>query len=172
MPALQKAQLPVEWADPQLEFGDLFWVGRGEKGASLSIGVEHKTVTDLVNSLRTARLQGHQLPGMRAALEGEKPLYDVAYLIIEGGLVYDRNGRLLRRKGRRDFVPMEGGFTIDELLKRVNVMHMCAGLTPVWSVDRAFTIAWIRATYRSWTCLLYTSPSPRDGATSRMPSSA
>ena len=45
--------------------------------------------------------------------------------------------------------------------------------TPVTDADRAVETA-IRealATHRP-NCLLYTSPSPRDGATSRMPSSA
>ena len=30
----------------------------------------------------------------------------------------------------------------------------------------------VAAAYDAWTCLLYTSPSPRDGLLSRMPSSA
>lgn len=151
LPALKKAGLPAEPANPQLAFGDLFFMGRGIKGAPVSIGIEHKTIGDLVNSLRTCRLQGHQLPGMKAALVGEKPLYDFAYLVIEGEILYDKAGRLLRRKGRRDFTPMEGGFTLNELIKRVNVMHMCGGLNPVWSVDRNFTIQWIGATYQCWT---------------------
>ena len=32
--------------------------------------------------------------------------------------------------------------------------------------------AWLQRWGKNWICLLYTSPSPRDGATSRMPSSA
>jgi ERCC4-type nuclease len=151
LPLLRKAGLPAEPAEPQLEFGDVFWVGRGEKGKPVRIGVEYKTVADVVSSIRTARLQGHQLPGMRAALAGKKPLYDFAYLLIEGELNYDANGRILRRKGKRDFTPMEGGFTIDELIKRLNVMHMCAGLNYVFSADKHFSVAWLAATYRTWT---------------------
>ena len=32
--------------------------------------------------------------------------------------------------------------------------------------------SWITGAFVLWTCLLYTSPSPRDGLLSRMPSSA
>jgi ERCC4-type nuclease len=66
---LTKAGLPVD-ASTQLEAGDLFFVGRGDKGAATTIGIEHKKVADLIASLRTGRLQGVQLPGMRAAEAG------------------------------------------------------------------------------------------------------
>ena len=44
------------------------------------------------------------------------------------------------------------------------------GAMDIWQRGTSFTIS--SASYYSYTCLLYTSPSPRDGATSRMPSSA
>ena len=37
---------------------------------------------------------------------------------------------------------------------------------------KRFTLAWNAHEQLNYACLLYTSPSPRDGATSRMPSSA
>ena len=48
------------------------------------------------------------------------------------------------------------------LLFLVNSCSMKLGLAPISSIDYT----------KVKTCLLYTSPSPRDGATSRMPSSA
>ena len=39
-------------------------------------------------------------------------------------------------------------------------------------LKRAGLDYWNLMTYHTYPCLLYTSPSPRDGATSRMPSSA
>ena len=40
--------------------------------------------------------------------------------------------------------------------------EVCGGKGPKWPVE----------CHEVWTCLLYTSPSPRDGLLSRMPSSA
>ena len=42
--------------------------------------------------------------------------------------------------------------------------------TPALDPKGRFTV--VRATLVNWDCLLYTSPSPRDGLLSRMPSSA
>ncbi len=40
-----------------LEFGDFRFVGRGEGGVPLHIGVEYKKLGELVGSLRTGRFQ-------------------------------------------------------------------------------------------------------------------
>ena len=72
---LLKAGLPVEEAT--LEFGDLAFLGRGEGGKKLTIGIEHKKMGDLVQSMTGGRLAGHQLPGMLG-------MYDRCWLIAEG----------------------------------------------------------------------------------------
>jgi len=59
-----------------LEYGDAMITGHGADG-EVEIGVERKTVGDLINSITTGRLSGHQLPGL---LES----YHKVYLIIEG----------------------------------------------------------------------------------------
>ena len=59
-----------------LEYGDAMITGHGADG-EVEIGVERKTIGDLVNSITTGRLSGHQLPGL---LES----YHKVYLIIEG----------------------------------------------------------------------------------------
>jgi ERCC4-type nuclease len=105
---LSKAGLPVD-ASTQLEAGDLFFVGRGDKGAATTIGIEHKKVADLIASLRTGRLQGVQLPGMRAAEAGATPLYDYAYLMVEGEITWNEQGKLTRRVGARAFREIAGG---------------------------------------------------------------
>ena len=60
----------------RLEFGDLAFAGNGPEGM-LSIGVERKTISDLIQSMETGRLQGHQLRGLLKT-------YDVTYLVVEG----------------------------------------------------------------------------------------
>lgn len=143
--SLQRADLPVEVT--RLDYGDVYFVGRGQGGVPVNVGIEHKTVGDLINSLRSGRLTGHQLLG----LHGEGTVYDFAWLAIEGELTYDARGKLMRRAGRRAFKPMPGGMTVDELYKRLLVLHLCGGLNPVFLSARRDTVRWITALYRTFT---------------------
>jgi len=147
VPSLVKAGLPAVL--DRLDYGDLYWVGRGQHGKPVSIAVEFKTVGECISSLRTGRLQGHQLLGMRGAAPDEPTLYDFCYLLIEGELLYDANGRLLRRSGVRSAKPL--GMTIGEFYKRLHVLHLCGGLN--WHVvaNRRDTIQWLSSLYHVWT---------------------
>lgn len=133
----------------RLEFSDVMFEGRGEKGKPVSVGVEFKQLRELVQALRTERLQGYQMPGMRNTL-------DYSYLLIEGELLYDSKGRLQRREAkgrwsRNQLVLLEGNMTVSELLKRVYVMHLCGGLNPLWTLTRHDTLQAILALYHTWT---------------------
>ncbi len=127
-------KLGVEVEATRLSFGDLAWEGRGVKGASVSIGVEFKQLDELVAALRSERLQGYQMRGMR-------PVYDYSYLFIEGKLLYDRAGAL----------KLPGHMSVTELLKRIYVLHLCGGLNPWWTTNRADTLQSIVALYHTWT---------------------
>lgn len=59
-----------------LAFGDAAFEGRGPLG-SITVGIERKTLHDLLNCIDDARLSGHQLIGM-------KQVYDVRVLLLEG----------------------------------------------------------------------------------------
>lgn len=139
---LRKLNIPVE--KTTLEYADLMWEGRGEKGKAVSVGIEFKKLDEFIAALRSNRLQGYQMVGMRQ-------LYDYSYLFIEGELLYDHSGRLMKRKGKRSAVPMPGQMSVLELLKRKNVLHLCGGLTPTWTVNRKDTLQEIIALYRTWT---------------------
>ncbi len=67
--------------------GDVCFDGVGPGGKRLCIGIERKRIRDMMNSIRTGRYSGHQLPEM---LE----YYDVCYLMIEGYARCDINGEL------------------------------------------------------------------------------
>lgn len=140
---LQAAGLPVE--ETTLEAGDVAFEGRGAGGAPLLIGIEYKKLGELVTSLRDERLQGHQLPAMKQAG------YDHTYLFIEGELLYDRQGRLQRKSRFKELVPLPGGMGVGELLKRLFVMDLCAGLRPWWTVNQRQTVSAIAILYRTWT---------------------
>lgn len=138
---LQRMGLPAELI--HMSSGDLAFQGRGEGGKPVLIGVEYKKLPELVGSLRTERLQGHQLMKMRDT-------YDFSYLLIEGELLYDSRGRLLRRAGRRDFKPLGGGMGVSELLKRLHVLHLRGGLNVIWTTRQADSLKQIEALYRVW----------------------
>ena len=56
-------------------------------------------------------------------------------------------------------------------MKKPNV-DLIEGLSPAIAIEQKNTSKNPRSTVATVTCLLYTSPSPRDYAASRMPSSA
>lgn len=59
-----------------LEYGDAAFVGDGPNGP-MTIGIEVKTLNDVLSCIETQRFTGHQLPGLKQS-------YDVIYLIMQG----------------------------------------------------------------------------------------
>lgn len=59
-----------------LDYGDAAFLGKGPDG-EVEVGVERKKIGDLLNSIATGRLGGHQLPGLLSS-------YHKVYLIVEG----------------------------------------------------------------------------------------
>jgi len=140
--ALEKMGLPVETT--RLDFGDVAFVGRGEGGAQVLIGLEHKKIPDLIQSLNDARLTGHQMPGMITA-------YDRSWLVIEGDWKHDAEGRvtMFRKKGTRR--PVKGAPPAFELEKRLLTLEVRGGLKVRMCPDRRDTLRFIYALYRFWT---------------------
>jgi ERCC4-type nuclease len=138
---LQRMGLPA--VDSYFD-GDLAFEGRGEGDKPVTIGIEFKKVGELVGAMRTGRLQGHQLLKMRRA-------YDFSWLLIEGSILFDKRGRLLRRAGSWEFRLMPGAMSISELLKRVLVLQLRGGLNPWYTQNRRQTLRAIEALYRAWT---------------------
>lgn len=69
-----------------LEYGDISFSGNGPEG-EVQIGIERKVIGDLINSISTGRLSGHQLPGLLST-------YYKVYIIMEGMCREDGNGEL------------------------------------------------------------------------------
>lgn len=61
-----------------LDFGDYAITGNGPNDSTVMVGVELKTSKDILSSLRSGRLVGHQIPGMVQMYEGR------AWLLTEG----------------------------------------------------------------------------------------
>lgn len=139
---LAAAGLPVEEAT--LDFGDIAFVGRGEGGAGILIGIEHKKLSDLVNSLNTDRLAGHQLMGLLR-------YYDRANLIIEGEWEADENGRVLvPGRLRNQLKPLKGAPPASVLEQRVLTLEHRGGLRIRWTRNQEETVRYVSALYRFW----------------------
>lgn len=140
-PPLRRLGLPVETC--RLPFGDVAFAGRGVQGAPVDIGIELKTLPDLVGSLRSGRLPGYQLPGLQAT-------YDHTWLIVEGRHSSDMQGRVtVPQHGRT--VPLHGQVSIAELEKRLLTLEIQGGLHVRHTASRAQTIQTLVNLYRWWT---------------------
>lgn len=139
---LRAAGLPVQ--EGVLDFGDLAFMGRGVRGADVFIGIEHKKLPDLIQSLTSDRLTGHQLPGLLAA-------YDRAYLVIEGEWD-DVNGRITMPSAfRRRSTPVKGAPNAIVLEQRVITLETRGGLRVRWTPNQRASVRHLTALYRFWT---------------------
>lgn len=140
---LLDAGLSAELA--MLEFGDVAFLGRGEKGADLWVGVEFKELSELGDAIVSGRLPGHQLPGMVRT-------YERRYLLVEGQWRTNNEGRLLRYDRRRQgYIPMKGMPPTVELQKRLMTYATRGGLSYWGTEDRRQTIDWLTTLYHFWT---------------------
>ena len=139
---LQRLGLPAEMTE--LAFGDVAFTGRGIGGKPVDIGIEYKQFGECVASMQSGRLQGHQAPGLQDT-------YDFRWLLVEGEILFDSQGMVQRRCGRRNLKPLPGHMSISEYWKRLNVLHLCWGLNPAHTLTTPMTLKWIEALYRTWT---------------------
>lgn len=143
LPLLQ-AGVPSELTD--LSFGDVAFLGRGESNTPVSIGVERKTIPDLVSSLMTGRLNGHQLPGLLKAFE-------LSWILVEGGYACDDHGTLLvPRKGGWYPLSLRGQhFQAAALDAWLLTLTLRGGARLIQTWNTAGTIRWLKALYAWWT---------------------
>lgn len=146
-----------------LEFGDVAFAGRGEHDAPVEIGIEFKKIDECLQSLRSGRLEGYQLPGLRK-------LYDWSWLLIEGDYRVDKDGLVCLKSRHRGWRPAHGKFTANEFEKRLLTLQLRGGLYVARSATRQDTLRTIGTLYRWWTdcaldahsshCTPYRPPAP------------
>jgi ERCC4-type nuclease len=128
----------------ELAFGDIAFEGKGPNGTTLNIGVELKVLGDLINSLRTGRLAGHQLPGLLKT-------YDHAWLLVEGQWRANAAGQVTTQKRRGVWAPVPGKMSASELDKQLLTLELCGGLHVAHTHTRADTVRFLGNLYRWWT---------------------
>jgi len=82
LPDLKQLHLPCSLT--RLPFGDVAFEGEGPKG-TVRVGIERKTIGDLINSFTSGRLSSHQLPGLVQN-------YEYRWIFIEGLWKAGRDG--------------------------------------------------------------------------------
>lgn len=117
LPELKKLHTPA--VKVRLPFADAAFEGEGEKGV-VKIGVERKTIYDLIQSMTTGRLSSHQLPGLVQT-------YDFRYIVVEGLWRPGRDGvvEVWKGGGWRAAPTRLGWFEVDRYLTTLEVRGGC-----------------------------------------------
>lgn len=143
VPLLEARGVPTQVG--QLEFGDAAWLGNGPDGPlTASVGVERKTLGDLLNCITDQRFSGHQLPGLLAA-------YQWVYLVVEGTYYGDKAGTLCQW-GRP--VTRYGGltnWTLEKVEHWLSTMRNKRGLIVLHTRDPKETARYLALEYTWWT---------------------
>ena len=128
----------------RMDFGDFAWEGSGPRGSCM-VGVERKRIEDLIDSMQSKRLSGHQLPGIAAH-------YDFAYLLVEGmwrpnseGLVEICNGGGWKARGLHyraldgylSSIELRGGLYLRRTATMAESVWQLASLYLGWQKDWA-----------------------------------
>lgn len=130
----------------RLEYGDSAFLGLGVDNTPVSIGVERKRLNDLLTSMTSGRLSGHQLPGLLSS-------YDIVYLIVEGLWRACPRSGILEKPNARGWGPVQLGsrtFMAKEIWSYLNTLQILAGVY-IWRSGTArATAQWITNLYHWW----------------------
>jgi len=129
-----------------LPFGDVALVGRGEGERPVPVGIEVKTVGDLLNSMTTGRLAGHQLPGLLAS-------YEWVWLLVEGVYRPDPASGILQTLKGGAWAPMTTGprrYMYRDLESFLLTLVVRAGLHVQRTHGRGETARWLAALDAWW----------------------
>lgn len=144
-PLLHARGMPVTLT--RMEYGDVSWLGQGMDGEPVSVGVEYKTIHDVIRCMCDGRFAGHQLPGLVQA-------YDLAYLLVEGlWRPNSKTGILEYRKSRGEWAEVHSGsrrFMYRDLVTWLSTAEIKGGIRS-WRVsDLSEASIWISTQYRWW----------------------
>lgn len=129
-----------------LEYGDFFFLGSGPDGLLCPVGVERKAIRDLVNSMGTGRLSGHQLPGLTHS-------YQWVYLIIEGIWRYHPTTGMLETRAGSGWDPITVGprrFMSRDVVGYLNTLAIKTGIITLYSSSKRETAQVVYSLHQWW----------------------
>lgn len=133
--------LPVR--KEHLEYGDVAFVGRGPQEDVLGIGIEYKSVSDLLQSWHDGRLLGHQLPGMLNS-------YGVVYLLVEGVISADIDDSIRQYTSRGRWEPVRSQTKYTNLIGWLETLRHLYGIQVLHSANLLTSCVTIRSVYQWW----------------------
>lgn len=133
-----------------LDFGDVSFEGNGPNGRC-AICVERKRIEDLIQSITSKRLSGHQLPGMAEQ-------YDYCYLLVEGiwrpgpqGELQIAHGSIEAERFGGRWLPSHGkGIGYRNVDNYLSTLELHAGVIYRRTLGPQETVATIVDLYRWW----------------------
>lgn len=144
LPRLQSLGTPCELA--HLEYADFAFLGLGEGGVPVPVGVERKTIGDFISSANSGRFAGHQLPGMLQC-------YSDIWLLIEGEFRPAPNSGLLEVRWGNGWAPITHGpkaYTYREFMASLLTVELKGGVRICQTPNEQQTAAWLNALYHWW----------------------
>src|SRR3989304_2010126 len=115
-----------------LEYGDCAFSGNGPNGI-IKIGVERKAISDLIQSINSGRLSGHQLPGLLET-------YDRVYLLVEGQWRGNRKDGIVEVFRHGKFKPLGASrFTSKRIWGYLTALNASTGITVFVTSDMVET---------------------------------
>lgn len=125
-----------------LEYGDVAFVGCGPSESSLPVGIEYKSVSDLLSSWQDGRLLGHQLPGMLNC-------YAINYLLVEGVTSADSDDGIRIWDGGR-WKAVRSQTKYSNLIGWLETLRQSYGVHVLTSSNLLTTCVQVAAIYRWW----------------------
>lgn len=130
----------------RMDFGDVSFLGNGPNNSPMAVGIERKTITDLLSSMTSGRLSGHQLVGLLQS-------YGVVYILVEGIFQTDPKSGLITRYRNKGWVPIELGtqrFMGRAVNNYLNTLSILCGINVVRTSNLHASGMWISDTYKWW----------------------
>lgn len=139
----------------RLEYADVAFMGVGEGGVPIQIGIERKRFGDLLSSISSGRLSSHQLPGLVAS-------YGIVYLVVEGiWRVNADTGMIEKWRGKGKSRGKSGGgwqawefgnerWTGNRVYGYLNTLELKAGVHIYHTATPMETVQWANRLYKWW----------------------
>lgn len=130
----------------RLTAGDAAFTGEGADGEPVSVGIEHKTISDLCSCIDNGRFAGTQLPGLLAE-------YDYPYLMVEGVWRSDPESGVLQTRKGKGWSGMQYGqrsWMYSEVMGWLNTMSVVCGIRIIFTGSKTDSGRVISNLYSWW----------------------
>lgn len=129
----------------RLEYGDFAFSGNGPEETPWLVGVERKTISDLVQCIGSGRMSGNQLEGL---VNG----YNIVYVVVEGLFKAADDGRLMTW-GFGKWKKFDHGrpFMLRDIFLFLHTLENVVGLKTWKTRTKEETVEWILSLHQWWT---------------------